>query len=50
MGVTSGGCEVDVGGGRGPTAKTTYRNIHSSALPRFQALDLSVIETTRLEW
>ena len=39
---------VDVGV-RGPTAKAMHRTIRSSALPRFWAPDLSVIETTRLD-
>ena len=34
-------------GGRGPTA--THRAIRSSTLPHFQAPDLSVMETTRLD-
>ena len=32
---TQGGCEVDIRGGRGLTAKTTHWITHSSALPQF---------------
>ena len=42
--MTSGGCEVDVGG-RGPTAKTTHRITRSSTVIQQWTLDLSMIET-----
>ena len=46
--MTSGGCNVDVGG-RGPTAKTTHKIICLSTSPCFQTPDLSVMETIRLD-
>ena len=45
--MTSGGGEVDVGGA---TAKTMHWTICSSALLQFRALDVNVIEITRLDW
>ena len=47
--MTSGGREVDVGG-QGQIAKTMQFIIRLSALPQFWTPDLSVIETTRLDW
>ena len=41
-----GGHKVDIGEGRGPTAKTTHWIVHSSAVLQFWTDNLSVIQTT----